>query len=163
VTREPFARRRVRWGECDPAEVLYTPQFAHYVVGAVDDFFHEVVGRAPHASSSHEGVGFPLKALAFEFSHFLKTGDRLEMKISVTALRPRSFDLRIDASCEGRAVFEATYSPVCVDMSTKRATALPAAVRRALADYARATDGQQREEGGTERVAFGSTTPRRQP
>ncbi len=44
-------QRRVRWGECDPAEVVYTPQFAHYVVAAVDDFFQEVVGRAPASDS----------------------------------------------------------------------------------------------------------------
>ncbi len=147
-------QRRVRWGECDPAEVVYTPQFAHYVVAAVDDFFQEVVGRAPYAPSSRDGVGFPLKALSFEFSHFLKTGDCFEMTIEVTALRHRSFDLRVQAFCEGRAVFEATYSPVCVDMRTKSATLLPAAVRRALADYARTTD---LHDSGTERVAVEAT------
>jgi acyl-CoA thioester hydrolase len=155
--------RRVRWGECDPAEVVYTPQFAHYVVAAVDDFFHEIVGCAPYAPSSREGVGFPLRALAFEFSHFLTTGDCFEMKIRVTALRQRSFDLRVEASCGGRAVFQATYSPVCVDMRTKRATELPTAVRRGLTDYARATEGQPVPNHEDERVAFMATAPRRQP
>jgi len=149
----------VRWGDCDPAEVVYTPQFAHYVVAAVDDFFHEVVGRAPYASSSREGVGFPLRALSFEFCHFLTTGDCFEMTVEVAAVRRRSFDLRIEASCEGRAVFEATYSPVCVDMTTKRATELPAAVRRALVDYAAAADGRPLLRNETERGPIGQ--PRR--
>lgn len=162
--REPFVvHRRVRWGECDPAEVVYTPQFAHYVVAAVDDFFQKVVGCAPYAPSSREGVGFPLKALAFEFSHFLKTGDCFEMKVRVTALRERSFDLRVEASCAGRAVFQAIYSPVCVDVRTKGATELPAAVRRALTEYARATEAQPLLNNEDERAAFMATAPRREP
>ena len=39
VSKQPFTvRRRVRFGDCDPAGVVYTVQFSEYVVSAMDLF-----------------------------------------------------------------------------------------------------------------------------
>jgi acyl-CoA thioester hydrolase len=133
VSTRPFVvRRRVRWGDCDPARVVYTPQFAHYVVSALDFFFAEALGRPSAASSPDEGLGFPMKALAFEFSHFLTAGDEIEMTVSALAVRQRSFDLEVRGSVGGRLAFVAKASPICFDGATKRAVSLPPELRSAL-------------------------------
>lgn len=31
-------RRRVKWGDCDPAGVVYTPMFSEYVISAAELF-----------------------------------------------------------------------------------------------------------------------------
>ena len=37
VSTHPFTvRRRIRWGDCDPAGVVYTGRFVEYLLGAVD-------------------------------------------------------------------------------------------------------------------------------
>ncbi len=39
LCRSPVkVRRRVRWGECDPAQVVYTPRFADYLAAAYSWF-----------------------------------------------------------------------------------------------------------------------------
>jgi acyl-CoA thioester hydrolase len=127
ASRPVTVRQRVRWGDCDPAGVVYTPRFSEYVIYAAGFFYEEVVPG-----------GLPLKALSFTFSHFLKPRDVFITTVALGEVRSRTFDLLIKGALEdGTPVFSAQCTPICVNSTTRTAEALPQSLRDALEAYRR--------------------------
>jgi acyl-CoA thioesterase FadM len=73
-------RRRVKWGECDPARVVYTVTFSEYVISAAELFYGSVFGTTPQVAKDKFGFGTPTRALTFDFRSSLRRirhdGDR---------------------------------------------------------------------------------------
>lgn len=135
-------RRTVRWGECDPAGIVYTPRFLDYAVSAYEGFVSLMLGAPLHGAKGALGVDFPARAVTLDFRSPLALEDRFDLTLHVSALRSRSYDLSMTAQrldAEGRPValaFLARLTPVTVDPQTRAAVALPARLRDAIAAYA---------------------------
>jgi acyl-CoA thioesterase FadM len=124
-------RRRVAWGECDPAGVVYTPRFADYATEAALWFIKRVL--RPHLP---QNVGSPLKGMRFEFHRTLKTDDVFDMRVKLIEIRQRTFDLEIQATdLAGERRFTAVVSPILVDRHSFTSVPIPAEVRAALENY----------------------------
>jgi acyl-CoA thioester hydrolase len=124
-------RRRVAWGECDPAGVVYTPRFADYATEAAL-WFIKLVMR-PHLP---ENIGSPVKAMRFEFHRTLKTDDVFDMRVNLIEMRQRTFDLQIQATdLAGERRFTAVVSPILVDRQSFTSVPIPAEVRAVLENY----------------------------
>ena len=68
VSTHPFTvRRRIRWGDCDPAGVVYTGRFVEYLLGAVDLFSRHAFGGLRSAFVNGLGVDTPCKGLSLDF------------------------------------------------------------------------------------------------
>ena len=134
-------RRTVRWGECDPAGIVYTPRFLDYVVSAYEGFVSLMLGAPLHGAKAALGVDFPARAATLDFRRPLALEDRFDMALRVGALRRRSYDLHIRATPPGQpgtVAFLARISPVTVYPRSRAAVALPPALRAAIAAYAAA-------------------------
>jgi acyl-CoA thioesterase FadM len=134
ISTVPFTvRRRVRFGDCDPAGVVYTPRFSDYAVSAMDLFLSDLMD-GPYLDRL--GVQTPLKALAFVFLAPLRPNDEFDMVVSVRELRTRTFDLAVVASIGSRAVFEASITPICITSDgERRSIAIPEPLRTLLTQY----------------------------
>lgn len=134
VSRRPLiVRRRVIWGECDPAGVVYTPRFSDYLVSAFQWF-----ARCELADTglAELGIGTPMKAMSLEFHRMLKPGDWFDMQVAVTAIRTRTFDLGIQATGEdGRLRFKGLVTPIMLDNQKRTGVAIPEATRAKLIAY----------------------------
>lgn len=132
LTTNPFVvRREVRWGDCDPAGVVYTGRFPEYVLGAVA-LYTEHLGEGRRLGDAH-GVGTPCRGMSFDFIGTLWPGDVILITCQVAALRARSFDIHVDARRpDGSAVFSAVFSPICVRQDERVGTPIPASLRTAL-------------------------------
>ncbi|CAN5390583.1 thioesterase family protein [soil metagenome] len=134
--RPVTVRRRVLWGECDPAAVVYTPRFADYAASARDWFMREGLGFPDRPHPLRSGVIFPMRAMAFDFSGFLAADDLFDMVVGVTAISTRTFTVEIVAShLSGASAFVATLTSVAVDSGTRKSVAIPANIRDALTAY----------------------------
>lgn len=132
---EPFTiRRRVRFGDCDPAGVVYTVRFSDYAVSAMDLFLAEMLGGPHIASARALGIDLPLKALRFVFLSSLRPDDEFDMVVGVGAVRNSTFDLIVTASTPaGEPVFEAVITPICIPAGgERRSIEIPAALRAKL-------------------------------
>ncbi|WP_455286909.1 acyl-CoA thioesterase [Cupriavidus necator] len=129
----PFVvRRTVRWSDCDPAGVVYTGRFTDYLLGAVGLFSDHIAGGAGRLGAVH-GVGTPCKAMRFEFIGTLWPDDVIDIECWVEAIRTRSYDIRCMARRpEAGAVFDATFSPICVRLDERVGTPIPDSLRAAL-------------------------------
>jgi len=142
ICSSPFTiRRRVRFGDCDPAGVVYTVRFSDYVVSAMDLFLSELLG-GPFLECL-QGVQTPIKALNFVFLAPLRPNDDFDMIVSVREIRTRTFDLAIAAALpSGTPVFEALLTPICITTAAdRRSLAIPERLRILLThDQQRTSD-----------------------
>ncbi|MFJ4292201.1 acyl-CoA thioesterase [Cupriavidus sp. NPDC089707] len=138
LSDEPFVvRRTVRWGDCDPAGVVYTGRFTDYLLGAVGLFSDHIAGGAGRLGALH-GVGTPCKAMRFEFIGTLWPDDVIDIECWVEAIRTRSYDIRCMARRQdGSAVFDAKFSPICVRLGERVGTPIPESLRTALSAFLR--------------------------
>lgn len=133
-------RRRVLWGECDPAAVVYTPRFADYFASARDWFLRIGIGVFDRPHPARGGLSFPMRALAFDFKSFLEADDLFDMRVLVNSVSQRTFTITVAATDEaGRDVFTATGTQVCLDLAKRMAVPLPDEMRAALDRYQETT------------------------
>lgn len=140
-------RRRVRWGECDPAGVVYTATFADYVISAAELFYGALFGTTPQRAKSEQGFGTPTRALSFDFLRSLRPDEEFDMTVRVAEVRARTYVLQVAATTpQGEPVFNALLTPVCVARPERRSIDIPPAFRQALLDYQRDCGGAHPEE-----------------
>ena len=137
VSRVPLViRRRVKWGECDPAGVAYTVSFSEYVISAAELFYEALFDMPPQRAKREQGFGTPTRALAFDFRRSLRPDDTFDMTVSVADVSSRTYVLDVTARTpQGEVVFVATLTPVCVARDERRSIDIPAAFRQALLGY----------------------------
>lgn len=134
--RPLLIRRRVKWGDCDPAGVVYTPVFSEYVISAAELFYGCLLGSSPQRAKQAHGFGTPSRALSFDFRLSLRPDDDFEMTVLVAAIHSRSYVLDITGrTLEGAVVFKAMLTPVCVARGERRSIEIPPAFREALHNY----------------------------
>ena len=132
LSESPFVVRRcVRWGDCDPAGVVYTGRFTDYLLGAIGLYTAHLAGGG-RLGEAH-GVGTPCKAMRFEFIGTLWPDDVIDITCTVEAIRTRSFDIRCVARRpDGTPVFDAMFSPICVRLDRREGTPIPDSLRDVL-------------------------------
>jgi acyl-CoA thioesterase FadM len=129
-------RRRVKWGECDPAGVVYTVAFSEYVMSAAELFYGSLFETTPQRAKKEQGFGTPSRALDFDFRLSLRPDDEFEMTIGVVDIRSRTYVLEITGrTATGDVAFVARLTPVCVARDERRSIEIPPNFRKALERY----------------------------
>lgn len=136
ISERPFCvRRYVKWGDCDPATIAYTPVFIEYCVNAISLFVQARAG-VRQLTFFEQGTAMPYKALSVEFHSPIATGDAVDITVRPIRIGHSSISYAIAAQCEQRAVFDARITHVCVDRKYGQPCAMPEALRAGLAQDA---------------------------
>lgn len=136
ISETPFViRRRVKWGECDPAGVVYTATFGEYVISAAELFYGRLLNGTPQALKNHHSFGTPTRALAFDFKASLWPDDEFDMAVLVDRIGEHTYTLLIQGTVRGASAFDARLTPICVARSERRAIPVPPIMRDALTAY----------------------------
>lgn len=129
-------RRRVKWGECDPAGVVYTVAFSEYAMSAAELFYGSLFETTPQRAKNEQGFGTPSRALDFDFRLSLRPDDEFEMTVGVVDIRSRTYGLEITGrTATGDVAFVARLTPVCVARDERRSIEIPPNFRKALERY----------------------------
>ena len=138
----PFrVRRRVKWGECDPAGVVYTARFSDYVISVFELFMRHLLKGAFQNEKDEHGFGTPCKALSLEFFASLRPDEEFDMTVLVADIRSRTFDLDIcGRDLAGKDLFRARMTPITIKRGDRsRGIELPAMLRERLEAYRSST------------------------
>jgi acyl-CoA thioesterase FadM len=128
--------RRARWGECDPAGVVYTVNFCEYVASAFELFMAELLGGPLQTMKQRHGLATPARALTLQFTGPLRPDEEFIMTVVVADVRTRTFDLIIQGCSKGgRDIFRAKLTPIAVDPDTRAAVPIPGVLRERLDRY----------------------------
>jgi len=103
-------KHMVRFGECDPAGVVYFPNYFDWFHQAMESWFEHGLGR-PYAEVLQH-VGFPAVHTEADFRRPCRQGEHLDIEIRVGELGKKRFrlDYRVLGS-EGKV--RATGATVC--------------------------------------------------
>jgi YbgC/YbaW family acyl-CoA thioester hydrolase len=125
--------RVVRWGDCDPAGVVYAARYSEYLVDAVMSFLDRT-GYGVTAPGGSSDVGLPCKHMALTFNVSLFPGDVIDIDVRVAEIREHTFDLVVKARLpDERLAFEGSFAPICIDRETRKRVRIPVGLRQALA------------------------------
>ncbi len=129
------ARITVRFGDADPAGLVYYPVIFHYFHAAMEEFFAARTGTTYARLLSDERVGFPAVSVRTEFFAPLVYGDEADVEVSVTRLGRSSVTFEYAARRASDRVLCARSEQIQVAMNldTRRAVPVPERLRRAFA------------------------------
>jgi YbgC/YbaW family acyl-CoA thioester hydrolase len=126
---------KVRFGDCDPAGLVYYPVIFHYCHIAMEEFFAERCGMPYHRLMAEERIGFPTVNTKAEFFVPLVYGDEAEIEVSVARVGQSSLTLEYNirrARENGVLCARSTNVHVSMDMDTRRPLPIPERLRSAL-------------------------------
>jgi YbgC/YbaW family acyl-CoA thioester hydrolase len=125
-------RITVRFGDCDPAGLVYYPVLLHYCHAAMEEFFAGRCGTSYAALVSGRRLGFPTVSVRAEFSAPLVYGDEalVEVWVSRVGTSSATFEYRMRRASDGRACASATLVQVAMNLDERRAVPVPEDLRR---------------------------------
>ena len=130
-----IVKRRVRFGDCDPGGVLYTPRIGYFVVEAILDFVSECFGAPAEKSIMDLGILPPARSFNVEFLKPMAWDDELEMYVSLKEMRTSALVFDVSGFVSSDKVFEAELTQVCIDPETRQPVNIPSKLREVLESY----------------------------
>src|SRR5690554_3865308 len=105
----PFVYRRlIRWGDADPALIVYTARFLDFVLEASEAWFVETIGFDWYHLTTRRGLGMPVVHSELDFAMPLVPGDVAAIAVSVERIGASSLTLGFRATRpDGRCSFSA--------------------------------------------------------
>ncbi len=135
----------VEFGDCDPAQIVFYPNFFRWMDAAAWAFFACNGLPAKYVPAGEGNLGFPLVDARATFRKAARQGDRLEIETQVARWGGKSFDLRHVIRIAGEVAVEGRETRIWgvadpADPAKLRAAAIPAEVKARIP----AADGGKR-------------------
>lgn len=123
----------IRFAHCDPAGIIFFPQYLVLFNGLVEDWFNDGL-QVPYADLiGVQRTGLPIVHLECDFRAITRMGETVNFELSVHKLGTRS--LTLDMAChgaDGELRVRAQKVLVFTDLDTHAAIAAPEQVRHAI-------------------------------
>ena len=130
---EVFRRdKRVRFQHCDPAGIVFYPQYFVMIHEMMEDWFTEALGTNYAALVLEQGRGLPAVKVECEFLAPNPLGDVITFDLSVAKLGASSITLRVEGKARGDACLRATVVIVHSSLHPLKALPLPDPLRAAI-------------------------------
>jgi 4-hydroxybenzoyl-CoA thioesterase len=127
--------KQIRFHHCDPAGIVFYPQYFVLMNELVEDWFNEGLGVAFadfHAKSRH---GIPMAHLECDFLAPSTVGEMLSFRLVVQKIGASSLTLAVEAVADGQTRVRATLVVVHASLDTRRAVPFPAELREKIARF----------------------------
>ncbi|MFC4297117.1 acyl-CoA thioesterase [Castellaniella hirudinis] len=123
----------IRFSHCDPAGIVFFPQYLVLFNQLVEDWFTEGLGISYAEMLGSRRVGLPIVHLECDFRAIARMGETLAFSVAVERIGGKSLTLALEARGDGVLRVASRQILVFTDLNTHRAIALPDDVRAALA------------------------------
>lgn len=104
--------RRIEWGDCDPAGIVFNPNFFSWFDHCTALLYEAAGWDKPRMLAEFGIAGCPLVATGAKFMRPCTFGDVVEITSAVTELRNSSFDIRHRLSLDGTVHVEGNETRV---------------------------------------------------
>ena len=128
--------RRVVWGDCDPAGIIYTPQVFHYGMEALEAFYREILGIAWIDLINELGMGSPTVRIECDFIRSLTPDTELNVEVRVERVGNASITYMLDGiGLDGFHYFKIKSVACIVKKDGMQAITIPDRFRERLLAY----------------------------
>lgn len=140
--RHTFERPQpIRFSHCDPAGLVFFPQYLVMFNQLVEDWFTEGLGLPYAEILGPRRVGLPTVSLACDFTAPSRMGEVVTLGLSLERIGGASIGLRLGVRCDDEARVTARQVLVTTSLDTHRALPIPEDMRRALLDFEQTPNG----------------------
>jgi acyl-CoA thioesterase FadM len=104
--RYPFVhRRRIKWGESDPARIAYTARFLDFAMDAIEAFLQDRIGAGFYELNVDHDSGTPFVHVEIDFKSPLTPRDTLETEVRLARLGGSSLTYAVTGRVGDRVSF----------------------------------------------------------
>jgi 4-hydroxybenzoyl-CoA thioesterase len=133
----PFATEKlIRFHHCDPAGIVFYPQYFVLFNELVEDWFDQGLGVDFARLHGEKRLGVPMRRLECEFLSPSRIGEKLRFSLAVKQLGGTSMSVAIEASAGGAVRVRAVCVLVWMSLDTHRPVAIDEAMRVKLGQFA---------------------------
>lgn len=129
------ATRVVRFADCDPAGIVFFPQYLVMLNTLVEQWFDEGLRIAYAQVIGARRTGLPTVRLEVDFTAISRHGETLTQALAVERLGRSSLALRAEFRGGDERRLRARQVLVCTSLETHRAQAIPDDMRSAMQPY----------------------------
>ena len=129
---ETFVReKRVGFHDCDPAGIVFYPQYFVMFHELMETWFNEGLGE-DYAAFVRGGHGLPTVKIECEFIAPNPLGDVIALELAIAKLGQASITFRYTARARGQECARATIVSVHSSLEPLKAVPIPARLRAAM-------------------------------
>ncbi|WP_423455812.1 acyl-CoA thioesterase [Ottowia sp. VDI28] len=131
-----FSRERlIRFSDCDPAGIVFYPQYFVMFNGLVEDWVDDGLSVGFHKLIMDRRIGLPTVRLEADFRAVSRMGDKVLLQLRVERLGTRSItlDSRCVAAADGEVRMQMRQVLVTTSLQSHQAVEVPADIRDAIA------------------------------
>jgi len=123
---------RIRFAHCDPAGIVFFPQYLTLTNALVEDWFTDSLGIDYADMIARRRVGLPIVKLACEFARPSRMGETVSLSLSLTKVGQRSIGIDIVGRGNDGVRFVAHQVLVTTSLDTGESIGIPNDIRAAL-------------------------------
>ncbi|MCB1891683.1 MAG: thioesterase family protein [Rhodocyclaceae bacterium] len=120
-----YSDRLVRFSHCDPAGIVFYPQYFIMFNGLVEDWFNQGLGVNYARYITEHKLGFPIVSLNCEFSATSTIGEIITLGLKLERLGRSSMEIAVDCRYKQEERLRARFVLVSVDLNHQRAQPVP--------------------------------------
>ena len=126
--------RQIRFSDCDPAGIVFYPQYFVMLNGLVEDWVNEGLGLSYHGLVAQRRIGLPTVKLEVDFRAVSRMGDKVTLGLAVERLGSRSMTLvlRCFDPASGELRMQMKQVLVTTSLESHRAVEIPQDLRTAI-------------------------------
>jgi 4-hydroxybenzoyl-CoA thioesterase len=128
---------RIHFSHCDPAGIVFFPQYLVMVNDLVEDWVSDALGIPYAELLGRRRTGLPTVSLQCEFSAISRMGDEVQLGLTVERLGQRSITLQLGCRAGDEQRMSVRQVLVCTSLDTHRAVDIPADLRAAIEQFQR--------------------------
>jgi 4-hydroxybenzoyl-CoA thioesterase len=129
-------RRRVSWGDCDPAGILYTPRVFDYCTEAIERWYAGPMELDWPTMNRRDNMGSPTVHAECDYLVPMAPGLELDVRVLIEKLGTASITFRLEGVADdGTLHFRARYVGCITDFARNKAVPVPESLRRRIEAY----------------------------
>ena len=130
-----YTDRLVRFSYCDPAGIIFYPQYFVMFNGLVEDWFNQGLGVDYAGFITRERRGFPIVNLSCDFLVPSKIGEVITLGLKLEHLGKSSLKLLVSCNYQACQRVRANLVLVTMDLDTGRAVPIPEELRLLMSGF----------------------------
>lgn len=134
---------KIRFSHCDPAGIVFFPQYLTLTNALVEDWFTESLGIDYAGMIGVRRIGLPIVKLDCEFARPSRMGETITLALSLDTVGRRSLRITITGLSGTEVRFRATQVLVTTSLDTGASIDIPADIGAALARVETATEQEE--------------------
>jgi 4-hydroxybenzoyl-CoA thioesterase len=127
--------RVIRFSDCDPAGMVFFPQYFVMLNAVVEDWFTQALGVNYAHLLGQRRIGLPTVALQSEFRAPSRMGDAVAFQLQLERMGSRSLTLRVDCLQDAICCVQIRQVLVSTSLAHDGAIEIPQDVREGVARW----------------------------